>query len=312
MRILPLILMVACGPASGPVGSDPDTAWAPDPGWENDSVPTPRVLLDGLDEPAGLAVADGQLWLAETGTGRIWVHDGREASVWADGLDAPGRLAADGDGLVVQTLSQVLLLGEGEERILAENPELPTEVALGLDSIWWVDEGTGSDGEVWRADRDGSGAVAVAVGLERPRGLALVGERAVVAETGNWRLIKVAPDRALEALATISGTVRDVAADCTSVVFATESSRWPYPGFISTLDEGVEDRLSESPPQPARILLTGDRVIWATKQSIHSIPREGGTLRTVVLRTNVADMLVSGDTLIWSDPERGAVLAVGL
>jgi hypothetical protein len=312
MRILSLILIMACGPKDDSSGPGQDTAWAPDPAWENAEVPAPRVLMEGLDGPADLTVAGGMLWVAETGAGRIWMHDGHQGEIWMEGLEAPSRMAADPSGLVVMDADRVLLTDGVSTSILAEGLIAPAAIALGVQSIWWVDEGAGNDGVIWRAQRDGSEVTPIAEALESPRGLAVVGERAVVAETGNGRLIQVSPSGALVDLATIGGTVRDVAADCDGVVVATESSRWPYPGFVSTIVDGSEEHLSESPPQPDRVLLSGDRVLWSTKQSIHYVPREGGTLTTAALRTDVADLVVWGQTLIWTDPDRGEVLAVGL
>ena len=61
MRILSLILIMACGPKDDSSGPGQDTAWAPDPAWENAEVPAPRVLMEGLDGPADLTVAGGML-----------------------------------------------------------------------------------------------------------------------------------------------------------------------------------------------------------------------------------------------------------
>lgn len=310
MRILPLILLCACTSGSPDTGAAQQSAWTPDAPWGGAEVPEQRVLVDGLDSPTGLAQGFGALWIAETGAGRIWHHDGQELTLSHEGLDAPSELAATVDGVVIIDGDEVLQAQGSELGVLASELQSPHAPRTGHQSIWWVETGTGNDGRVWRSDSDG--VAVVADGLETPQGLALIGERAVVAETGNWRLLQIAENQAPQALATIGGTIRDVGADCEDLFFITESTRWPYPGFVATLSSGEQHNLSESPPEPERMLVLGDQLIWSTKQSIHSVSRDGGTFRTLAQRTAVGEMVIWADTLIWTNPERGEVLAVDL
>ncbi len=314
MRVLSLIVLGACAPGDPPEKTPvEDTAWLPEEAWEGVDVPTPRVIMEGLSDPQALAVGGGKLWVVEPGEGRVWTYEDGVSEVAIDGLQAPGRIAADEQGAVLIEGDSIILIDEGDDPVtVAEGLFVPVAVGLDHQSIWWVDEGTGADGVVGRAARDGTAAETVASGLESPRGLALSGEAAFVAEIGEWRVIKVVPGQSPVEVVSPSGTISDVAADCEGVFWLTESSRWPYPGFVSTVDGSDEQRIAESPPEPDRLILAGTHVLWSTKQSIHSIPRQGGTFTTVAQRTAVGDLVVWGQSLIWSDPERGMVLAVGL
>ena len=310
MRILSVILLCACAADDPQSQAERDSGWAPGTPWDTDAVSAPRVLLDGLDGPAGLSEGFGVLVVAESGAGRVWQHDGQAGTVLIDGLDAPAEVLATPQGVVVIDGDQVLSIIDGEHTEVASGQQDPQSLRLGLDSVWWVESGSGNDGRIWRMDD--SDVHAVAEGLESPHGLAVVGERAVTAETGNWRIVQVEEDRPAQALAVIGGTIRDVAADCEQPFYVSESTRWPYPGFVGTVSDGEADPLSESPPEPSRLLVAGPYLIWATKQSIHRVERDGGTFQTLAQRTAVGDMVIWDDTLIWTNPDRGEVLAVDL
>ena len=310
MRIVSVILLCACTADDPQSQAELDSGWAPGTPWDNDAVPAPRVILDGLEGPAGLSEGFGALVVAESGAGRVWQHDGQVGSVLIDGLDAPAEVLATPQGVVVIDGDQVLLVVDGERAEVASDQQAPQSLRLGLQSVWWVESGSGNDGRIWRMDE--GDVHAVAEGLESPHGLAVVGERAMTAETGNWRIIEVSDGGAIEPLAVVGGTIRDVAADCEQPFYVSESTRWPYPGFVGTVSGGEADPLSESPPEPSRLLTSGPHLIWATKQSIHRVERDGGTFQTLAQRTAVGDMVIWGDTLIWTNPDRGEVLAVDL
>jgi hypothetical protein len=311
MRILSLILLVACGPPerSGTSPSE-DTGWAPGAPWAWTAVAEPDVLMDALEGPGALALGGESLWVADSS--RIWRHDGQDAEVWAEGLTAPTHLAADELGAVIIAGGEVVLLdGEGQLSIASGLVD-PQGLALGPSSIWWVDGGTGADGVVMRAARDGASVQTIASGLESPHSLALRGERAVIVEAGNWRVLELMAGAEHTELLIAGGTLRDVAVDCQDVFLAVESTRWPYPGFISSIENAEQHRLGESPPEPDRLRVAGEHLVWSTKQSIHRMDRQGGTFTTVASRSAVADLVVWGPRVIWTNPERGEVLAVGL
>lgn len=100
---------------------------------------TVQVRVKDLNQPHGLLeAADGSLFVAEGGTGRILrvSADGRERQVVAEGLAGPVGLALDGTGLYVAEatggrISRVDPL-TGHVATVAENLERPTGLAWNL------------------------------------------------------------------------------------------------------------------------------------------------------------------------------------
>jgi hypothetical protein len=193
MRALPLATLLACG---APDPSDPassgDTAWVPQDSWSSEPVEAPLVLLDGLDTPHGLALDAGVLWIAEAGAGRIWRHDGSDGAVAHEGLDTPSWIAA-GTGAVFAVDGEAVVRLEGEAQTAVADGLLdPHALRIASEHIWWVEAGDGRNGAIWRAGVDGSDAQTVADALETPRGLAVIGGRALkhwrpsAAPSGMW------------------------------------------------------------------------------------------------------------------------------
>jgi sugar lactone lactonase YvrE len=112
-----------------------------------------RVRATGLDQPLGLAVrADGVLVIAEAGAGRVVTIDADDTvEVLATGLARPVDVAFDDDG-----------------HCYVSDEE--------LGAVYRIEDGT---------------PVVLAVGLDRPQGIAVTDGRLFAAETGKHRLVAV-------------------------------------------------------------------------------------------------------------------------
>jgi DNA-binding beta-propeller fold protein YncE len=104
------------------------------------------LLASGFTAPTGLAASNGDLWVADRGTGTVWwiAHDGiplTEKIAVATGLAAPEGLVALNDRtlLVAETDAGRLTridLRSGSTMVLAESLDFGLEAAAGMPPSW--------------------------------------------------------------------------------------------------------------------------------------------------------------------------------
>jgi len=105
-----------------------------------------EVLMEGLDVPAGLAAADGDLFVADWATGMMYqlMEDGTDLAapgVILSGLVHPEGMALDGEGrlLVVETGTRSLLRIDPQGatlEVLAEDLAVGLEAGPGYPPCW--------------------------------------------------------------------------------------------------------------------------------------------------------------------------------
>jgi hypothetical protein len=319
MRVLSLCFLVGCGSKNrdeSPAQTFADTGDAYTPGlsWGEASVSSPVVLAQDLDDPQGLVLVDGVWFVAERGAGRVLALGPSEPEVFADGFDAPSHLAATDDGFVVTDADAIWVVSPVgfAQQVVAFSGGLADMAASGTD-IWWV-LGDGEAGDLWHVSLTAPDSARVVLpGLDQPGGVAADDGIAWVVETGSKRVHRMNSDGvdATESWTTELPGV-EIAVNGDSVVLTTMSERWPYPGFVERLSDGVSTVLGEVPPEPGLVQLTEDSVFFATKQGIARMPRDGGTFESLALRTSVGAFVVHDTQLVWTDPERGMVWMVDL
>ncbi len=296
--MIPLWLSLACSGSVEPA----DSGWEPGTWDAATAVEDAQVLAAGLDGPWGLAAMESNLLVVERGLGRLLqVADDGTVETLAENLEGARWVAAGSGGVVVvgDTAAWWIDLEDGAVSLLTDALTAGGPAALNGEAIALVDP-TG----LWLGDPDGLSPISLS--LEDPTDLAWSGETLWIAEaqglvqvdaTGGW-LAETEVEDTPTAL---------VAAEDTLYLTAT-SSRWPYPGWVLGGQPGDLDTLSITPPEPGRIALTPEAVIWASKQSVTSVPREGGAYTVVGARTAVEDLVVLSGSAVWTDAQRGLVL----
>jgi hypothetical protein len=318
MRLVMLALgFLGCASKDPPGLAEPvDTGvdYVPAQPWAEDSVAAPTVLAEDLDGPFGVLELGGSLYVTEQGAGRLVRIGDDGVDVIADGLDAPRGLAAAGDQIVVAVADAVrAIAADGEVTELFSGPSTTGVMVASDDDVWWL-AGDEDQVDVWHARVDDPTAAAVWItDVREPGGMAVLGGAPLIVE-GSSAQVLYAGAEPEEIRGTWSTELpgRDIAADCIGVVVTTESGQWPFPGWVATVGAHDPIHLSQTPPEPSHVALSSTHVYFASKQGIAAVSRAGGTYETIALRTSVADIIVSGDRLIWTDPDRGVVWAVDL
>jgi hypothetical protein len=295
--MIALVLLLGCQPEP----------WEPLPGWENEEVPAPEVLLDGLDDPRGVVLVDDVIVVAEFGGGRVLWLDGEVVSV--EGLDRPYMLATDGTSAVVteRGAGRVLLVeADGSYEVLADGLVNPGRVAVAAGTAWWVEQGAGA---VWRAELPDGTPELVLDGLDAAGGIAAEAGWAYVVEGGAVRSVTAieAATLEVETLASVEEIPKDIAVQGGEVYFTARSERWPGGGWVY-LHDGSLEQLSYSPPGLSWLRLEGDDIYWASNQSITRVSRDGGTYEPVAILTAPGDFLLDGSNLVWTDRHTGELL----
>ncbi len=310
MRLILILSLVACtadkaadGSADGAGGSD----WTPDDAWGESEVASPSLEASSFRGPLGLVAVDGTLYFSD----ERGVHWNGDEDWWniAPDVEGAGQLALARGGLLVadETAGTVgwLDLGSHEMTPLASGLVAPISLAGDEDTAWWID-GDGETGSLY--SWSGEAPARVIEGLDEPQQMTAHEGGVVVVEAGTKQVLQVWPSGELEVVGSTSLPGRGIAADEDGIVVTTESTRWPYPGWVEDIDEGAT--LCESPPNPGLVLLTPTHAIFASKQTISMVSREGGAPTSLALRTDVGAMTMAGDRLIWTDVDTGRVLSL--
>ena len=180
----------------------------------------PRLAADSLSDPFGVAAdEDGNVFVTDGAGGRLYrITPEGAARVIAAGLDMPSAvaLAPDGSLVVANTGAQTIVRVDpatGGAAVVAGGFAAPVGVAVGADGTIFVADtyndrictidgagrvralaGGGGPGH-----RDGPGGEAL---FDTPCGVAVAPDGALlIADTGNHRLRRVAPDGAVTTLA---------------------------------------------------------------------------------------------------------------
>lgn len=173
-------------------------------------------------EPFGIAVKGSSIYVSDGQNDRIWRIDGDKATVFADGLDTPSGIAFDQNGnlLVADTGSHTIrsVAASGEVSLVAGLPGRSGFVDGDAATAQFhgpVGIAVGGDGKIYAADTyndkirviekgkvstlaGGTQGFADGIGeaskFDTPTGLAIRGDKLLVADTGNRRIRIVVPD----------------------------------------------------------------------------------------------------------------------
>jgi hypothetical protein len=282
--------------------------WSPeDTGLLADEVDQPAVLASGLEGPKGIAWWQNQLFVAEESGGRVVSIEAGD--IWAEDLIGPTWLAAEEDWLLIADGaggSVELLDIDGGRVTLSAGHISIGRIALVDGEAWWLDP---DEGELWSALVPGGEARLRADDLANPVGLSVVAGVPWIAEQESGLLTEVNPETGeLTTLAVLDDPPHDLIREGDVAFLTTRSTRWPYGGFILAVDSGDVDELAYSPPEPERIGLSEDYVIWSSKQSLTRVSRQGGTYELAAGVTAVEDFITVGEVIRWTDGQTGEVL----
>ncbi len=276
--------------------------WAPEDGWQNNEVPEPHVLAEGLDAPRGVASWSGGFAVADAGSGRIVaIEDGSETVV-AEDLGEPWAVVSWGENLLVGDRAGGRILkveGTGAVEVLAEGLTTPGRLAASGDRACWLDEAGAMGCSDW---------IGEIVSMEAPLGIAMEG--AVAWVTSSEGLLEVdLVARTSAVVVTPAETPQDVLLHEGQLALSTRSTRWPYGGWIYVVEGTEALGTSHSPPEPLWLAADADSIYWSSKQSITRVSWDGGSYENVALRTAVGGLVVAeGLGLVWTDWERGLLL----
>jgi len=197
------------------------------------------VVGSGLLNPTGVALdGAGNLYISDTGNNRVEVvpneqgtlNSGDMSTVNISGLGSPLGLATDGSGnlyVADGTNGNVLGVpaGGGSPAIVASGLTGPYGVAVDAAGDVYVS----SSNQVSEYPSGGGAPTTIGTGYNNPRGIAVDASGAVyVADTGNSRVVRVAPGGASQTIISVAGltTPQDVALDAAGNLYVTD------PGYV--------------------------------------------------------------------------------
>ena len=314
MRVLVVGFLVACtGGASEEVSQNDVGAgeWTPDIGWGEDEVDSPTIEASTFGSPLGLVALDETLIYSDE-RGVYWNIDIEIDEDWWNILpdvEGAGQLTLARGGLVVadETAGTVgwLDLDALEITPIAADLTAPIRIAGDAETVWWI-AGGDATGELFAWS--GEAPQRVAEGLDEPSGIAVHDGQAYVLEAGSRQVQRFALSGDSEVIGETSLDGRGIGVDDAGVIVTTESSRWPFPGWVEDVDLGTV--LCEAPPNPGAVLLTSTHAIFASKQTISMVSRTGGPAANLALRTDVGAMVMAGERLVWTDVDTRQVLSL--
>ena len=146
------------------------------PGERLGAVPSPDVLAEGLTDPRGLVRVGSTIYVADHGAGRIVAvpTTGGSLTELVTGLNGPWMVASDGTDLFVteRGAGNVLrVTPEGTTQVLASGQTSPGRLSVRDGYVYWVAEGTGTDGAILRVTTSGESFQTLTSGLKQPLGL---------------------------------------------------------------------------------------------------------------------------------------------
>ncbi|MEE2828217.1 MAG: hypothetical protein VX498_03430, partial [Myxococcota bacterium] len=245
---------------------------------------------------------------------------GEEQITLAEGFLSLDALATAGDRLVVADAEDgaiwEVLWEDTEPRLLWAEGRSPSSLVLVEDQLWFT---LGPDEEesagLHRLSLDEDEEELVAGGLEDPGGLAVTQEQVYIADRGQGELLGIDPVLGtVTVLADPFEAPQDVVWTDEGLYFTARSPNWPGGGWVYRVGQGggTAEQLSYSPPGLDRLAVTADHVYWSSVQSITRAPREGGSYEILARETRVGSFLVQSDRLVWTDRDRGQLLALPL
>ena len=281
--------------------------WAPEDPWTWQDVSQPEVVLDGFEQPLGLSISDGVIWVADAASGRVSGVDASGTLLHEWETDAsPKHIAAANDWVVFSSPDDVGRVAgynrqTGAEQSLASGKNWGS-VAYAQDRFWWhADAGTTlyswQPGASAPNEQEFNGPILEITAT--PDG--------IMAVTGTNKPWAIRNDEGA-VVAEIWEEPQDLVWANETLWLSTRSPRWPYPGWIYRLDGGAAKVVEYSPPEPGPITATPNYIYWGSKQTLTRATLGGEAYEAIALQTSVADVIADGDTVYWTDRQRGLLL----
>jgi len=300
MRTGWIIFLFAC--------TAPEVApWAPEDPWTWQDVSQPEVVSDSFQQPMGLAFAEGQIWVADAGSGTV------------TGLSATGSTELEWDTGFSPTYVTVgagwLVASSTEEDGLIAAYDLTNEAVqvLGSGRSWGTV--TFSMGRFWWHAASSATLYSWVPGESEPTSSELSGAILALTATPDGVYVVTGTNKPWNIRSQDDVSIAEIWEEPQDLVWAsgtlwisTRSARWPYPGWIYRLDDDSAKVVEYSPPEPGPITATSSHVYWGSKQTLTRAALDGKAYQSIALQTSVADVIAEGDTIFWTDRQRGLVL----
>jgi hypothetical protein len=280
------------------------------------------------DGGGGSAAAGGGGGVAATGGG------GSTAPVCEN-----GTAACDGACVVLDTDSLNCgacghdCLGGGCEsglcvpQVVASAVNDPRGIATDQGFVYW----TTGDGSVQRAPKSGGAVETLAVEQESPGAIAVDATYAYWVNEDSGRVVRMAKDGQGKAKSLLTSTgLLDLAVDSQNLYLSKKLKK----GEISRVDKngGGPSTIAKNQPQPTRIGLLGDSVVWSgqseadddanedgtpdgdegmTGAYIRFAPRGGGEATTLAFTEGqIVGLVAAGNMAVWADAKSLRIRAV--
>jgi hypothetical protein len=298
-RWLMVSLMVGC------TSTDvEDSGFEPDVWPQTDGVSSPEVVLSGLDTPMGIAPCGDDLCVALRGSGEVISLSG---ALYASGLEGPTEIQPVGKGLAVLDVDgeQVIWTDGTSTTVWAENQvDLVDLASRDSDACWSAGQDSGAN--VTCRNVDSPDEIVLHDALSGPLRLNFNDHGLVVASgQSTGTITQVLENGSREELASFSGPVMDVSSFGGDIYYTQQQVNWPSGGWIGWLSESGPVELSYSPPEPERLVVHQDWVVWSSFQSVTMAPIEGGEYVMLADQVAVGGLFLQDDILYWTDSKSG-------
>lgn len=308
----------------GTLAAAEDVAREPTPRPRSDAAPRPEVLASDLDGPTAIVEVGGRWVVVESGAARV-VAIGADGTVTPllEGLTEPADLAVDGADVIVTdrgTGSLWRIADDGTTTELVTGENAPGRVIADGGEIWW-----GTANAVRRLGTAGAedvltgldGVVGLALDAEW---LWIAVEGAASPSASRIARVRRLDGTVETVLDSASFGARMRATDVTlgpdgELVYGLRMDGFPNSSLVCVLPVGASaERCHYGPVGVGRVAVGGGWLWWATTRAVVRLPFADAAARSRLpyevpgLWTSPAGLLIASDgAMVWTDDHAGRI-----
>jgi hypothetical protein len=296
-----ILLLLGCGPALE------QSTWTPEDWIDPYTLQSPS-LYDELQQPQQMVLQEDSIWIIDENLGQLISIDLEgNAEVIDDYLGSPTILTANDLTAIIYDSEngQLLKSSQGSHTVFSNPTESISDLLMIENEVFWIND----EGTLFRQGINETTPSTVLEYLNNPTSLLYENNTLWIACSGDNSIWSYTPSLSFaEEVVVLDDEPRKMAWSEGKLWVTTRSSRWPYAGWIVSVEGSQAVKVVNSPPEPEHIIAYQDTIYWSSKQSITKYIPDSTTYEMVISNTAVSDMHIEDGTLYWLDIQQAALL----